>query len=176
MFLVVLALLLTFKPNSNRKAQKNENVSLYELLRLGRSMFSWRERTFCSKSHDIFPLKGSKHEIFSSGVFTQIRPVRVGDLGTTPKNPKFWWFRLEIFILLALFLGRTLPKLKWMRGLYSKWIWESWANEALLILQRPKEAIIHVVPTRKSNIKVLPASHSGLKVSVKNECGTLVTF
>ncbi len=27
-------------------------------------------------------LKGPKHEIFESGLFVQIRPVRLGDLGT----------------------------------------------------------------------------------------------
>ena len=31
-------------------------------------------------------LKGPKHKIFESGFFTQIRPVRVGDLGTSEKN------------------------------------------------------------------------------------------
>jgi hypothetical protein len=31
-------------------------------------------------------LKGPKHEIFESGFFTQIRPVRVGDLGTDEKK------------------------------------------------------------------------------------------
>jgi hypothetical protein len=40
-------------------------------------------------------LKGPKLEIFGSGVFTQIRPVWVGDLGTRPKNPKLGWFRPE---------------------------------------------------------------------------------
>ncbi len=43
-------------------------------------------------------LKGPKREIrtvFGSGVFGHIRPVWVDDLGTRPKNPKFWWFRLE---------------------------------------------------------------------------------
>jgi hypothetical protein len=40
-------------------------------------------------------LKGPKLEIYSSGVFTQIRPVWVGDLGTRPKNPKLGWFRPE---------------------------------------------------------------------------------
>jgi hypothetical protein len=40
-------------------------------------------------------LKGPKLEIFGSGVFTQIIPVWVGDLGTRPKNPKFVWFRLK---------------------------------------------------------------------------------
>jgi hypothetical protein len=33
-------------------------------------------------------LKGPKHEIFVYGVFTEIIPVRVGDLGTRPKNVK----------------------------------------------------------------------------------------
>jgi hypothetical protein len=35
-------------------------------------------------------------EIFGSGVFTQIRPVWVGDLETGPKNPKLEKFRPEI--------------------------------------------------------------------------------
>ncbi len=38
---------------------------------------------------------GPKLEIFGSRVFTQIRPVWVGDLGTRPKNSKFWLFKLE---------------------------------------------------------------------------------
>jgi hypothetical protein len=33
------------------------------------------------------PLKGPKIEIIGSGVFTQIRPVWVGDLGSRPKYP-----------------------------------------------------------------------------------------
>jgi hypothetical protein len=33
-------------------------------------------------------LKGPKLEIFGSGIFTQIRPVWVGDLGTRPKTRK----------------------------------------------------------------------------------------
>jgi hypothetical protein len=37
-----------------------------------------REKFFC--------LKGPKHEIFESEFFTQIRPVRVDDLGTGEKN------------------------------------------------------------------------------------------
>jgi hypothetical protein len=31
-------------------------------------------------------LKGPKHEIFESGFFTEIIPVRIGDLGTGKKN------------------------------------------------------------------------------------------
>jgi hypothetical protein len=31
-------------------------------------------------------LKGPKHEIFEIEFFTQIRPVRIGDLGTGEKN------------------------------------------------------------------------------------------
>jgi hypothetical protein len=38
---------------------------------------------------------GPKLEIFGSGVFTQIRPVWVGDLGTRPKNPTMGWFMPE---------------------------------------------------------------------------------
>ncbi len=34
-------------------------------------------------------LKGTKHEIFESGFFTHIRPVLVGDLGTSEKKMKF---------------------------------------------------------------------------------------
>jgi hypothetical protein len=34
-------------------------------------------------------LKGPKREIFDSGVFAQIRPIWIGDLGTRPKNYKF---------------------------------------------------------------------------------------
>jgi hypothetical protein len=40
-------------------------------------------------------LKGPKLEIFGSWVFTQIRPVWAGDLGTRPNNPKLGWFRPE---------------------------------------------------------------------------------
>jgi hypothetical protein len=35
----------------------------------------------------IFHLKGPKHEIFVAGIFAQIRPIWIGDLGTRPKNP-----------------------------------------------------------------------------------------
>ncbi len=38
-------------------------------------------------------LKGPEHEISGSRVFTQIRPVWVGNLGTKPKNPKLGRFR-----------------------------------------------------------------------------------
>ncbi len=38
------------------------------------------------KSFDFWPmLKGPKHEIFEVGFFTQIRPVRLDDLGTAEK-------------------------------------------------------------------------------------------
>jgi hypothetical protein len=40
-------------------------------------------------------LKGPKLEIFGSGVFIQIRPVWIADLGTRPKNPTMGWFRPE---------------------------------------------------------------------------------
>jgi hypothetical protein len=31
---------------------------------------------------------GPKREIFVAGIFAQIRPIWIGDLGTRPKNPK----------------------------------------------------------------------------------------
>jgi hypothetical protein len=37
-------------------------------------------------------LKGAKHDIFGSGVLTQIMPVWVGYLGTRSKNLKSLWF------------------------------------------------------------------------------------
>jgi hypothetical protein len=42
-------------------------------------------------------LKGPKHEIFQIGFFTQIRPIRVGDLGTGEKKIKFR--KLESFFV-----------------------------------------------------------------------------
>jgi hypothetical protein len=35
---------------------------------------------------NLFYLKGPKHEIFESGFFTEIRHVRIGDLGTGEKK------------------------------------------------------------------------------------------
>jgi hypothetical protein len=46
-------------------------------------------------------LKGPKHEIFIAGIFTEIRPVWVGDLETRPKNLK------------SLCLGLILPYISW---------------------------------------------------------------
>ena len=40
---------------------------------------------FLSYLH-LLVLKGPKHEIFESGFFTEIRPVRIGDLGTGEKK------------------------------------------------------------------------------------------
>ncbi len=36
--------------------------------------------------NELYDLKGPKHEIFESGFFTEIRPVRIGDLGTGEKK------------------------------------------------------------------------------------------
>jgi hypothetical protein len=44
------------------------------------------KKTRSKKSRDTVPLKGTKHEIFESGFFTQIRPVREDDLGTGEKK------------------------------------------------------------------------------------------
>ncbi len=37
-------------------------------------------------------LKGSKREKYVAGIFAQIRPIWIGDLGTRPKNPKKKFF------------------------------------------------------------------------------------
>jgi hypothetical protein len=58
-------------------------------------------RTFTCRSTFLYgrasplSLKGPKLEIFGSRVFTQIRPVWVGDLETRTKNSTFLWFWLE---------------------------------------------------------------------------------
>ncbi len=56
--------------------------------------------------------KRTQLEIFCSGVFTHIKPVWVGDLGTRSKSPKFWRFRLEnchfVIFLKQLFLDVAL--------------------------------------------------------------------
>ena len=39
-------------------------------------------------SHISKTLKGPKREIFVAGIFAQIRPIWIGDLGTMAKNPK----------------------------------------------------------------------------------------
>ncbi len=50
------------------------------------SHMSWaRDEVFGELNH---PLKGPKLEIFVAGIFAQIRPIWIGDLGTRPKNPK----------------------------------------------------------------------------------------
>jgi hypothetical protein len=37
-------------------------------------------------------LKGPKYEIFGSGFFTLIKPIWIGDLGTSTKKIKWGWF------------------------------------------------------------------------------------
>jgi hypothetical protein len=46
------------------------------------------KKTRSKKSHDTVPLKGPKREMFVAGIFTEIRPVWVGDLESRPKNLK----------------------------------------------------------------------------------------
>jgi hypothetical protein len=56
-------------------------------------------------------LKGPKLEIFGSGVFAQIRPIWVGDLGTRPKNPTMGCLCLKIANLYFLALKATTLKI-----------------------------------------------------------------
>ncbi len=43
---------------------------------------------YLNKASELLVLKGPKREIFVAGIFTEIRPVWVGDLETRPKNLK----------------------------------------------------------------------------------------
>jgi hypothetical protein len=49
-------------------------------------------------------LKGPKREIFGLGIFAQIRPIWIGDLGTGPKNPK----KLDLGPYISLYFPRFL--------------------------------------------------------------------
>jgi hypothetical protein len=49
---------------------------------------NWPTARFNLKEKGEGLKNGSKLEIFGSGIFTQIRPVWIGDLGTRPKNLK----------------------------------------------------------------------------------------
>jgi hypothetical protein len=55
-------------------------------------------------------VKGPMLEILGFGIFTQIRPVWMGDLGTNPKNSKSLLFGLKIVILYVLALLPTALK------------------------------------------------------------------
>jgi hypothetical protein len=58
----------------------------------------------------LYPLlQGPKLEIFGASVFTQIRPVWVGDLGTMQKNQNFDGLGLNIAVLYFLALSPTSP-------------------------------------------------------------------
>jgi hypothetical protein len=56
--------------------------------------------------------KGSMHEIFKNGVFTQIRPVRVGDLGIGQKNQKFMFGAFYFNFYQRIFLAIQASSLK----------------------------------------------------------------
>jgi hypothetical protein len=49
-------------------------------------------------------LKGPKHEIFSSGLFTLIKHLWIGELGTSTKNSKWGWFGPFFTLLYPRFL------------------------------------------------------------------------
>jgi hypothetical protein len=70
-------------------------------------------------------IKGPKLEIFGSGVFTQIRPAWVGDLGARPKNLKLGWFRPEncqfvLFSAVGYNATATKQKSQERKGIYYK--------------------------------------------------------
>ncbi len=54
---------------------------------------------FVSHNYGVdLPLKGPKREIFVAGIFAQIRPVWIGDLGTRPKNKKKYVWGLKFHV------------------------------------------------------------------------------
>ncbi len=50
-------------------------------------------------------LKGPKHEKFVAGIFTQIRPVWIGEFKTRQKTPKNEWLGSSYIFLLAKFFS-----------------------------------------------------------------------
>jgi hypothetical protein len=56
------------------------------------------------KIQELCPLKGPKHEIFEIEFFTQIRPVRIGDLGTGEKKLNFVRFSYDSKVFAAYIL------------------------------------------------------------------------
>ena len=70
----------------------------------------WGAKSYYSEKARGRTLKGPKFEIFGSGVFTQIRPVWVGDLGTRPKIQNF--DGLDLKIALSYFLALSPSSLK----------------------------------------------------------------
>jgi hypothetical protein len=55
------------------------------------------------KEEDIEILKGPKHEIFEHGIFTQIKPAGVGDLGTKQKNSKLLCLGTNFYLRIFFF-------------------------------------------------------------------------
>jgi hypothetical protein len=75
-----------------------ESTRQGNLQRVGLLFLGSRDSSF---SFPSMPLKGPKLEIFGSGVFTQIKPVWVGDLGTRPKIQKLKICHFVLFIAVA---------------------------------------------------------------------------
>jgi hypothetical protein len=62
------------------------------------------------------PLEGPKLEIFVAGIFTQIRPVWMGDLETRAKNSKNLWLGPYFYLFIGeiYFQQRRNKKLFWI--------------------------------------------------------------
>jgi hypothetical protein len=65
-------------------SEANNNKPAKVLIYMTNYPFFDKMRQFHLETHSL--LKGPKHEIFEIEFFTQIRPVRIGDLGTGEKN------------------------------------------------------------------------------------------
>jgi hypothetical protein len=111
-------------------------------LSLGGSIFSLQNRTF--------PLKEPKREIFVARIFTEIRPVWVGDLETRPKNLKSFFEALYYPLIHGIFVNAVRysakkiknwklgPKKSWFGLLLFSLVWTYkvfWNFEFLLCLK-----------------------------------------
>jgi len=71
-------------------SSRSDVIRIVFSLLMSPSLVCWIGPTAVRKKVARVPLgrglKGPKHEIFASGFFTEIRPVRIGDLGTGEKN------------------------------------------------------------------------------------------
>ncbi len=76
------------QPSARERIPLAVIMSHHEILMLVSWQTAWRIKNKTMIKIDMLSLKGPKHEIFEHGVFNQIKPVRVGGLGTRPKKCK----------------------------------------------------------------------------------------
>jgi hypothetical protein len=112
----------------------------------------------CRIFQDDSNIKGRKLEIFVAQIFTQIKPVWVGDLETRPKNPKCLSLRPFITLyfprFLFLALSATLPKSTNWR--FSSLNQQNFEFFGLVPKSPTHTGLICVKKTRSRNLKLGP--------------------